>query len=186
MAMQKFFHIDKHSRLKPGHVIAVNEIGLSSFGRNFAEKFRAAGMSFTPPFEVRTSNEILRREYFLEVARRIFSAQGAKLNSRLSSLFCVEELESAKEFAARMKLPAGSPIFEVETASPVSRHDMSWLDFSFPADIESRMQHYHLYWTGHSIDENIYRPNGLPHDHKSLFEILIPGEVTIGQLVGKT
>lgn len=184
--MQTFFHIDKESRLQPGQVIVPDESGLSLFGRRYSAQFRIDGMTFDPPFNSRTSNEITRREYYLEAARRIFVSEDESIHSRLSSFFCGGELETMGRIATRMKVPSGCPIFEVETESAVSKHDMTWLDFEFPACFDQRLPYYQNYWYGRAIDDPSARPPGVPPSHRSLFEVLIPGEVRIVRIAGTT
>ncbi|TPD60962.1 hypothetical protein FJP69_19575 [Stenotrophomonas maltophilia] len=184
--MQTFFHVDKESKLQPGQVIVPDESGLSLFGRRYSAQFRMARMTFDAPYNSRTRNEITRREYYLEATRRIFVSDDDTIHSRLSSFFCGEDLETMTRIATRMKVRPGCPIFEVETESAVSRHDMTWLDFNFPVSLDKRLPYYQNYWHGRSIDDLSTRPPGVPASHSSLFEVLIPGEVRIGGIAGTT
>lgn len=185
-SMQTFFHIDKKRGLNSGQVIVADASGLTPFGRLHSGRIQQAGMSYDPPFTSLIRDEMTRREYYLEAARRMLVGEDETIYSRFSAFFCCENLESVSRMAKRMKIRPGCPIFEVETESAVSRHDMTWLDFVFPPTFAPRLHYYRAYWRGSSIDDPNVRPPGLASDHSSLFEVLIPGEVRIGRQVGRT
>jgi hypothetical protein len=181
------YHIDTKSRLKPGLSLQAGPKP-TAFGIKIGSAIKTAGLSLPQKGALEDLDHpalkrlpaILLREYLVECARhRVGNAY-----ARWSVLYGSESLGTAQRIAQRLNLAPGISIYKAEVKGWVFPHDMSWLDHNLEAlAYDKRVEWYCEYWRveGDQNPVNLAR-----RSQPSLTELLVQGQITIGEKVGET
>lgn len=187
--MKTLYHIDKKGSLSSGMTIDLTPKTPSSFGQQFYKHFEKFGITenlkngnHPSALQIALLNDPAYREFYLELIR-LHHPQVKILQtvSRLSSFFAVRSVEDAQRCIKRLKLNGNPKIYAIEYDIEPIFLDMTWLDFTFPRDINKFGYYYANYWQGSILDQDPSMEKN--EGHTSLLEALITSKVTIGNSI---
>jgi hypothetical protein len=185
--LNTFYHVDTTGQLRAGMTIDLVPGKASLFGQIYQRRFRSAGVTTQlelgcPPPMPDLLSPPAYREYFLELFR-LHNPEIKRLAtvSRLNAFFAFRCAEDVKRYLERFS-PKNSPrVYTIHCTGEHPAFDMTWLDQTFPRDINAFRYYYESYWKGLLISEDEHLSS---HEKRgSLLEVLITSPVTIGNQI---